>query len=266
MRKYDAYEDGEDILTANLARNVDIFEETRDFSRGIYYKESMEAFKSTEVFKDSSIFLEEIEPKEQVIEVVNIGTVDAILGNQIRGTHLAALNFADAYCPGGLVWHGEETQEECLCRCSSLYECLNKDECQYNYYNYNQNLGSGLFSDRLIYSENVPFFRDENYKMIVSPAYCDIVSCPAPLACKDCDVLIKRIKCIIGSAYNKGVDTVILGSWGCGAFGNNPYLVAIAFKTVLEEYKIFDKVIFAIRETEGVSDNNYNIFKEVLSS
>ena len=48
-------------------------------------------------------------------------TVEAILNNNVK---TAALNFADAYTPGGLVLFGVKTQEEDLCRSSNLYESL----------------------------------------------------------------------------------------------------------------------------------------------
>ena len=41
-------------------------------------------------------------------------------------------------------------------------------------------------------------------------------------------------------------------------------MVASAFKQILDEFKCFDKVIFAIKETPGIKDNNYEVFKEVL--
>lgn len=50
-------------------------------------------------------------------------------------------------------------------------------------------------------------------------------------------------------AAKHGHRNLILGAWGCGAFGNNPNDVASDFKTVLvdEHYgKFFDEVCFAV--------------------
>lgn len=242
--------------------NIEIFEQTLDFSDSILYTETMDLKKNTEVIIDGSIYLKDLR-KTQVIRIVNTDTVRAILDTN-RGSHIAVLNFADALEAGGLVWEGESTQEEHLCRCSNLYKSLKQDICRRDYYDYNWHLGNNIYSDRLIYSPDVTFFKDANYNPITDFIKCDIISSPAPIACNDIEVFIKRIKCILGVAQYKGVDTLFLGAYGCGAFCNDPTMVASAFKQVLDEYKCFDKVIFAIKETSGIKDNNYEVFKEIL--
>lgn len=242
--------------------NVEIFEQTLDFADSILYTETMDLKQNTEVIVDGSIYLKDLK-KTQIIKVINIDTVRAIL-NTKRGSHIAVLNFADAVEAGGLVWEGESTQEEHLCRCSNLYKSLKQDICRRDYYDYNWNLGDNIFSNRIIYSPNVTFFKDENYNPITDFIKCDVVSCPAPIACEDEKVFIQRIKCILGVAQYKGVDTLFLGSWGCGAFNNNPIMVANAFKQVLNEYKCFDKVVFAIKATPNINDDNFEVFKGVF--
>ena len=50
------------------------------------------------------------------------------------GSRCAVLNFASPVNPGGGVVTGSSAQEECLCRCSTLYPCLNQRMLWDGYY------------------------------------------------------------------------------------------------------------------------------------
>ena len=54
-----------------------------------------------------------------------------------KNIHTAALSFADAATPGGSVLYGAKTQEECLCRCSNLYESIISEKCDKEFYSKN---------------------------------------------------------------------------------------------------------------------------------
>ena len=66
-------------------------------------------------------------------------------------------------------------------------------------------------------------------------------------------------------AAENGYRNLVLGAWGCGAFGNKPEAVAEHFRQVLidEEYgKCFDNVCFAIY---GRTDSrNFTVFNDVF--
>lgn len=55
-----------------------------------------------------------------------------------------------------------------------------------------------------------------------------------------------------------------MGAFGCGAFQNNPEVVARAYKVALEEFpKVFDRIEFAVYCSPS-DETNYQVFKRVL--
>lgn len=239
--------------------NIKVFKNTLWMCDSFYEKETKEAMKNTEVIINGASLLREKGNKAQSIRVIHKGSVQTIEG-VVTPSRVAVLNFADALTPGGLVWEGVETQEEDLCRCSNLYPCISQDKVFDDYYGYNRSLENDIYSDRLIYSKDVLFFKDETYWCLSIPVKCDVITCPAPVECNDINIFKQRIKSIIGAAYKAGVDRLIFGKWGTGSFGNDPVLVATAFKEVLDEYKLFDVVYFPLFDDSESSD----IFQEIL--
>lgn len=65
---------------------------------------------------------------------------------------------------------------------------------------------------------------------------------------------------------DRRIDTLILGAWGCGAFGCDPRTMATLFAQVLIEDglgRLYREIHFAI---PAGPDNNLQIFGEVLRS
>ena len=203
------------------------------------------------------------------IEFTQSTTIDqiiskTILDGNIPNKHIGCLNFASARHPGGGFFGGSRAQEESLCRSSGLYPCI---EQFHEMYDYNKKL-NGLYSDYIIYSPHVPFFKNDNGKL-TNLCWSSVITSPAvnttnvkhnisviPLT------MIVRIRKILTVAINNDVDVLILGAFGCGVFKNNPNDVAIYFKHWLidNNYKqYFDNVIFAIPD-----NNMYNIFKNII--
>ena len=76
-----------------------------------------------------------------------------------------------------------------------------------------------------------------------------------------------KIKAIIESAVENNVDNLILGAYGCGAFGNDPQMVSKIFKKILidEKYfKYFLNVHFAIFSMPHET-KNLDQFRETFS-
>ena len=172
------------------------------------------------------------------------------------------LNFASAKNPGGGYVRGTRAQEEDLCRCSTLY--FNLVMCT-DYYQANRKCGSVLYTDHMIYSRGVPFFRDEDYQLLDEVVKLSVITAPAPNAGEflrknpDADpsiiqnTMIRRIGMVLALAQRHEHRVLVLGAWGCGVFGNDPIKVADAFAMWLGSprfAKAFDRVVFGIYTRE----------------
>ena len=74
----------------------------------------------------------------------------------------------------------------------------------------------------------------------------------------------KRLRRILDVALSNKVETIVLGAFGCGAFMNNPNVVAQASKNVLNEYLYaFKNIEFAVYCSPS-DDTNYRIFDRVF--
>ncbi len=195
--------------------------------------------------------------------IVEEDTTYAAAKKHLRVGETAVLNFANPVMPGGGVQNGAMAQEECLCRSSNLYVCLTASPFS-DYYGYNRSLHNHFYSDRLIYTQGVTVFKnDEDIPQLMPEQewfQVDVITCAAPYLAKRkyidkaaLKALLKgRIKNIFEVAIENGITVLILGAFGCGAFKNPPDVVAAAFHEVIEENRYteqFAKIVFAIKST-----------------
>ena len=167
------------------------------------------------------------------------------------------MNFANAHHAGGGFRHGAKAQEESLCRCSTLYASI-KSSAAAEMYRYNNTHVSQVESDYMLLSPDVCVFRNEHCELLEQPFMAAVITIPAPnrhgaaaFASKEliAETMTRRIRIMLRIAAKHGCRELVLGAWGCGAFGNSPSEVSGYFKSVLvdEEYgRCFDKVVFAI--------------------
>jgi uncharacterized protein (TIGR02452 family) len=172
---------------------------------------------------------------------------------------VAALNFASAKNPGGGFLGGARAQEEDLARASALYTC---QLTQRDYYDANRACESMLYTDHIIYSPGVPFFRDDRLELLEEPYRCSIVTAPAPNAGEAlrrdpgarpaiARVLQRRAAMVLAVAAEQQERSLVLGAWGCGVFRNEPAEVAAVFADLLASPRFagaFDRVVFAIHD------------------
>lgn len=164
------------------------------------------------------------------------------------GMPIIALNFASAKNPGGGFLKGSQAQEESLARSSALYETLKRHN---EMYEHNRSMRSGLYSDYMIYSPDVPVFRNDKGDLLSKPFLLSMITAPAVNASAlskrgnaeelnhASATLEKRIEKILALALNKGYKHIVLGAYGCGVFGNSPAEVARIFKSVLVHNPMF---------------------------
>jgi len=199
---------------------------------------------------------------------------------------IAVLNFASATRSGGGVKSGSTAQEESLCRCSTLYPTIDRRWLWQKYYDVNRAAHDVLHTDACIYSPGVIICKtDESIPKRMHPSdfvTVDVISCAAPNLRNepanyhnpetgkpvrmDPDQLriihMKRARHIMHVAAANKVDILILGAFGCGAFVNDPEIVAQAYRRVIREYQArFDVIEFAIYCKEFETDN-YKAFHE----
>ncbi|MCP3141462.1 TIGR02452 family protein [Pyxidicoccus xibeiensis] len=192
------------------------------------------------------------------------GAASRRLVEQEGVAHVAALNFASAKNPGGGFLGGAKAQEEDLARCSALYACL---LTQRDYYDINRAEQSLLYTDHIIYSPDVPFFRDEDFSLLERPFCVSLITAPAPnagAAARNTPELLPRVPGVLQArarkvlqvAAHQGHRTLVLGAWGCGAFRNDPGDAAEAFAQALDQFPgAFDRVVFAVWERGGDGPN-----------
>jgi len=202
------------------------------------------------------------------VHVTNSDTFDA--AQQLDKT--LVLNFCNGEYPGGGFLYGASSQEESLCRRSTLYASLTSTAAE-QMYTFNRASQDKVGSDHMIFSPNVAVFRNVQGELLEKPFYVSILSVPAPdRAVKAKDVpqseiefsVKKRLRGFFMVAAAHGFQSVVLGAWGCGAFGNSPWDVAKAFRELLENEgfgKYFEDIVFAIN-----SPDNEAVFRKVLSN
>lgn len=196
---------------------------------------------------------EQIGNNKSIVEVTNEYTLDAsqrLVEEEIENP--CALNFASARNPGGGFCGMNEAQEENLCRSSALYWTEIK---HLDMYKYNRKIKSLLYSDYMIFSPNVPVFRDTKYNLLEKPYCISFISAPAVNSSRHQDLwdvrnaMYNRCMKIFETAIENRCKGIVLGAFGCGVFKNNIDDVVENFRVLLYEKKYveyFDKVVFAV--------------------
>ena len=181
---------------------------------------------------------------------------------------VGVLNFASAKNPGGGFLRGSQAQEESLARSSALYASLQRCPDYYTFHRHTSR--TLLYSDHIIYSPGCPVFRGDEGKLLSESYQVDFITSPAPnrkaLTRNEPEripeigsVLTRRCGRILHVAAAQGCETLVLGAWGCGVFGNDPEEVAAVFaEHLLNKGRfrdVFRHICFSIPEHRSAIGN-----------
>lgn len=185
------------------------------------------------------------------------------------------MNFANAHRPGGGFLNGARAQEESLCRCSTLYKSISSEKASEMYDYNNANRDDLCDSDYMLLSPYVYVFRDR-YCEKIDPFWTSVVTIAAPnkngraknVPQATLDFVMKdRLRKMLFMAARRGYRELVLGAWGCGAFGHNTkdvagYFYELFFEDGFNEF--FDKVVFAILGDEDKIDTFRDVFGDKI--
>ena len=191
------------------------------------------------------------------------------------------LNFANPVNIGGGVYKGARAQEEDLCRRSSLLRSLETPH-SLRYYSYNRKLHTYMGSDAMIFSPDVEIFRDEHGELMDETVIVAVLTCAAPMISYGLEGLSEaeyrgmfynRIVGVLKCAAYFGYEDLVLGAWGCGAFGNDAAIASDLFNRAIKELnwdglkadELFRRIVFAVR-SRGEESYNYKEFNRNFGS
>lgn len=271
---------------------IEVFQDTRDWiDNDLVLSASIAAAK-----KKTTVFYEDDYPdfdagkvRSGIITVSGDRSFQAAmrLHKESPQAKIAVMNFANAFHAGGGVTSGASAQEECLCRTSTLYPLIYRRTLRDTFYKHNYDHGTSKATDSLIYTEGVIICKtDEDLPKRMSQedwVTVDVITIAAPDLRRKSNVHVplvnggtfmnnaelfgyhvKRAIHMLTCAAAKGADILVLGAFGCGAFQNDPEVVARAYKTALQEFpKVFEKIEFAVYCSPRDA-RNYEVFKKVL--
>ena len=186
------------------------------------------------------------------IEIMNETSLSAGRRLLESGHNPVVLNFASATSPGGGFLKGARAQEEYLARSSCLYECL-RTSPMYGFHRANYD---PLYTNYVIYAPHVPVIRDDAGTLLQNPYTIGIITSPAVNARRVPasrrreigPVMWLRILKVLSVGIIHGHHSIVLGAWGCGAFGNDGYDMALLFRKALNENfrGSYQRIVFAI--------------------
>mmetsp|Transcript_31122 Transcript_31122/g.58380 ORF Transcript_31122/g.58380 Transcript_31122/m.58380 type:complete len:297 (-) Transcript_31122:92-982(-) len=230
--------------------------------------------------------LAKFRPPSETVPTISFSrwdTADALLNlGKKSGRKVCALNFANGKDVGGGYLNGASAQEEDLCRRIPLLYSSLRGATKEGHYPFGPPTCTS--ADRpekycdVLYTANLVVGRDssENGFRILSrkeQVTVSLVAAAAPNINFEKDVndeglVYKAMMTIFAAPHlvEGDVNTLILGAWGCGAFGGDPIKIASLFVQALLKDNLgqgYKEVHFAIPQF-STDDTNYDVFRDVF--
>jgi uncharacterized protein (TIGR02452 family) len=275
-------------------KNVNIFDDTMDWiKKNKVLNEAVVASISNQklYLENKNVEVSDNPGKSCATVVSTKRSFEAAAEYARSGKKVCVLNFASATNPGGGVTRGSSAQEECLCKCSTLYPCLNEKTLWNGFYSPHRRAKNPLYNDDCIYTPGVYVCKSDisfPERMDEKDWYqVDVLTCAAPnlrnipnnlmnpfagdkAAVNEdngfLELYLQRIERIFRVAATNKVEVLILGAFGCGAFCNPPEVVAKAFSIVQKKYESYFDVIEYAVFCGGHETKNYDAFCDVFES
>lgn len=174
------------------------------------------------------------------MECVLDDSFDAALRHLAAGRKPVVLDFASGTNPGG-GWRGRQrgTQEESLCRRGNLGALLEARRYP-------------IPQDGMHFVEGVTIERDAELRPLPRVRRCAVIASELKaISSRSEDYLRMRIARLYEAVLARGYDTLVLGLWGCGAFGeadDDHLRLAEAMRVVRARYADRVFTVYAVRD------------------
>ena len=195
--------------------------------------------------------------------------------------NVAVLNMASALRPGGGFLDGANSQEEFLCARTTVYPSL------WDSFYRLPEVGGIYTPDVLVFRDHLPDTNDlpkrDRYFVDVisasmlrfSDAKAEGCSCGVSYCDRHRDLVLRKMKAVLRMAQSKGVQRLVLGAWGCGAYGNPIREIAKNWRKVIagaprqrrpnaERWDGINEIFFAIPDRTMLHEFEL-AFKDVLA-
>jgi uncharacterized protein (TIGR02452 family) len=189
-----------------------------------------------------------------------------------RNARVGILNMASMLAPGGGFLNGASSQEESLCMRTTLLPSLSD-----SFYRLPE-VGGIYTPDVLVFRDAEAEDLEKRDRWFVDCVSAGMLRFPSISvdettgrgsysSSKDRELVIEKMRAVMRIFQSKGVKKVVLGAWGCGAYGNPVGEVVAAWKKVLlggrqaqrskkgrkEMWTGIETVVFAIKDA-GLAD------------